>query len=171
MGWAEEILTSLLDKPTYQERRKTNAQLDAAMCLAEELRDSGTHSRNGRNNPANKYHAQKTVMDGILFDSKAEAERYNDLRLLERSGEIQSLKRQQRFQFQNGVTWRIDFVYTEAGHTVYEDVKGYKTQEYLIKRQCLVYEIESGLREGVYREVIKQGGKFKICEYGKAVLK
>ena len=32
----------------------------------------------------NKYHAKKTTVDGIEFDSKLEANRYCELKLLER---------------------------------------------------------------------------------------
>lgn len=37
----------------------------------------------------NKYKAVKTTVDGIKFDSKAEARRYTQLKLLERAGQIQ----------------------------------------------------------------------------------
>ena len=35
-----------------------------------------------------KYHNTKTVADGIKFDSKLEAERYAQLKILERAGVI-----------------------------------------------------------------------------------
>lgn len=41
-----------------------------------------------------KYSARKTEVDGITFDSQAEARRYRDLRLLEAAGRISNLRRQ-----------------------------------------------------------------------------
>jgi len=34
-----------------------------------------------------KYHSRKTEIDGIVFDSKKEANRYCELKLMERAGE------------------------------------------------------------------------------------
>lgn len=45
-----------------------------------------------------KYGARKTVVDGITFDSKREAERYSELKLLERAGKIEGLRRQVSFE-------------------------------------------------------------------------
>ena len=42
-----------------------------------------------------KYHSVKTVVNGIVFDSKKEAKRYYELLLLEKAGEIHDLKRLQ----------------------------------------------------------------------------
>ncbi len=39
----------------------------------------------------NKYHARKVALDGYIFDSQAEARRYQELRLLEQAGEIEGL--------------------------------------------------------------------------------
>jgi len=39
----------------------------------------------------NKYNAKQTVVDGITFDSKKEAKRYGELKLLEKAGEISQL--------------------------------------------------------------------------------
>ena len=41
-----------------------------------------------------KYHAKKTRLDGLTFDSQKEAQRYAELKLLERAGQIHSLRRQ-----------------------------------------------------------------------------
>lgn len=45
----------------------------------------------------NKYNAIKTEADGIVFDSKFEAEKWNELKMLERIGIIKDLQRQVRF--------------------------------------------------------------------------
>jgi hypothetical protein len=96
-----------------------------------------------------KYHAKKTELDGITFDSKKEANRYAELKLLERSGAIHNLQRQVRYELipaqkKNGKTverachYIADFVYEENGKTVVEDVKGYRTKEYVLKRKLML---------------------------------
>ena len=83
-----------------------------------------------------KYHNTKTVADGIKFDSKLEAERYVQLKILERVGVIRGLELQPSFELlpsfkKNGKTWRktvykADFRYIlcENDITIIEDVKG-----------------------------------------------
>ena len=112
-----------------------------------------------------KYNAHKTEIDGIEFPSKHEANRYCELKLLERAGEISDLRLQVDFELipnqyatekrygKNGrelkdkevllerkVVYRADFVYTDKdGNQVVEDTKGFKTKEYLIKRKLMRY--------------------------------
>lgn len=158
MGWGDDILRGLAGKPFYERERRRNPQLDAAIRAAgEETPEAG----------GNKYHARQTYVDGIRFDSKAEAERWQYLRLNERAGLISDLKRQVKIVFQTGVTWRIDFVYAESGRTVYEDVKGKITADYRIKRETIEWEIGTGARSGIYREVRKHGRGWDVTEYGK----
>lgn len=45
----------------------------------------------------NKYRAKKTVIDGITFDSKKEAKRYEELRALEYDGKIRELQLQVKY--------------------------------------------------------------------------
>ena len=83
-----------------------------------------------------KYHNKKTVADGIKFDSKLEAERYAQLKILERAGVIRDLELQPEYELipsfmKNGKTWRrtvykADFRYILAEDDSYiiEDVKG-----------------------------------------------
>lgn len=83
-----------------------------------------------------KYHNTKTVADGIKFDSKLEAERYGQLKILERAGVIRALELQPSFDLlpsfrKNGKTWRktvyrADFRYILAkdDRIIIEDVKG-----------------------------------------------
>ena len=82
----------------------------------------------------NKYHAKPVEIDGIKFDSKTEARRFQDLQLLERSGEIRQLRCHPRFALIPGFTYRgqrirpsyyeADFAYHEGAEFVVEDVKG-----------------------------------------------
>ena len=83
-----------------------------------------------------KYRNTKTVIDGIKFDSKLEAERYAQLKILERAGVIRNLELQPEYELipsfrKNGKTWRkttykADFRYilVEDDITIIEDVKG-----------------------------------------------
>jgi hypothetical protein len=95
-----------------------------------------------------KYGAVKTVVDGITFASKREAARFVELKLLERSGEIRDLRLQPSFEIipaieldgkkQRPVRYLADFCYmNEDGRTVYEDVKGFRTEVYRIKRRLV----------------------------------
>ncbi len=88
----------------------------------------------------NKYGAKRTVLDGITFDSKAEAARYASLKQMERCGAIYNLQRQiwHDLKAANGAVacrYRADFDYfdTSTGEPVTEDVKGVLTRDFKIK--------------------------------------
>ena len=86
-----------------------------------------------------KYGNEKKIIDDIEFDSKREANRYQELRLLLRAGLIANLRRQVSYPLAvNGAVicrYRADFVYVdlETGREVVEDSKGYRTKEYRLK--------------------------------------
>lgn len=88
-----------------------------------------------------KYGNHKTEIDGITFDSKREADRYQDLRLMEKAGEITELDRQVRFELKvKGYiicSYIADFTYRKGGPLVVEDSKGVKTREYIIKKKLM----------------------------------
>ena len=97
-----------------------------------------------------KYNAQPTEFDGIRFDSKREAERYQELQMLAAAGEIHSLQLQPRFELQpsfkrNGKTVRAihyvaDFQYvTQNGRHVVEDTKGMATAVFKLKKKLFLY--------------------------------
>lgn len=91
----------------------------------------------------NKYGAIKTVVDGITFHSKKEAERYQQLALLESTGKIDNLRLQPRIPLMaNGVKighYVGDFLYSHNGKEVLEDVKSIATRTpvYKIKKKIL----------------------------------
>ena len=108
-----------------------------------------------------KYHATKTMVDGIVFDSKKEAKRYEALKMMERSGLIADLQRQVKFVLipaqrepstygkrggeikgkviEKECAYIADFVYLDVyGHLVVEDVKGIRTDAYKIKRKLML---------------------------------
>ena len=84
-----------------------------------------------------KYKSKPSVVDGILFPSRAEGKRYSELRVLAGAGAISELRRQPRYPlYVNGIllrTYVADFEYKEGSSRVVEDVKGYPTPESLIK--------------------------------------
>lgn len=110
-----------------------------------------------------KYKSHKTEVDGIVFDSRKEARRWKELRLLEDEGHISDLQRQVRFELipaqkepdtrgpkggvikgktiERKVEYVADFVYTDAetGEMVVEDTKGMKTKDFIIKRKLMLY--------------------------------
>ena len=92
---------------------------------------------------ARKYRNTPVVVDGIRFDSKGEAKRWQELKLLQRAGEIADLERQVRFPLRgaSGTTvchYTADFRYVEmdngyAKRAVVEDFKGMKTPLFKLK--------------------------------------
>lgn len=92
-----------------------------------------------------KYRAKPTVIDGIRFASRKEAQRYTELKLLERAGAISELRLQVPYELipkhgrERAIKYIADFVYNEDGQTIVEDVKGYRTDVYKLKRR-LMYE-------------------------------
>lgn len=104
-----------------------------------------------------KYHAVKTCVDGITFDSKREADRYLVLKGMEEEGAIEDLRRQVRYELvpafdvddkhYRPVYYVADFVYNENGHEVIEDVKGMKTDVYRLKAKLVAYRYGMNIRE------------------------
>ena len=108
-----------------------------------------------------KYNAKKTNVDGIKFDSIREAERYCELKLLEKAKEIRDLELQPRFLLQDkfkdksGTTHRkieyvADFMYIDkCGKTIVEDVKGVLTDVYKLKKKMFLkkYDNQYDFRE------------------------
>lgn len=114
-----------------------------------------------------KYGNKKCQYNGIVFDSKHEMERYRDLYLLQKAGEIRNLRTQVAFMLipeqretshelykagphkgekkpgkllERKCEYIADFVYIDkAGNYVVEDAKGMHTKEYLIKRKLMLY--------------------------------
>lgn len=95
-----------------------------------------------------KYSAKKVQIDGITFDSQAEASRYVELRNMERAELISDLKVHETFRLVvNGIlvcSYECDFRYLQDGRRITEDVKGVKTRDYQIKRKLMkaVHNIE-----------------------------
>lgn len=110
-----------------------------------------------------KYHSRKVTVDGITFDSVKEANRYKELKLLERAGQVHDLRLQVKFKLiptqrelnlettatgkpkkgrllEHEVSYVADFVYKNRfGIQVVEDTKGVKTKDYIIKRKLMLW--------------------------------
>jgi len=105
----------------------------------------------GKKKPVkNKYNNRKTIVDGITFDSKKEADFYCQLKLLKQAGEIKDFGLQEKFELvptfrKNGTTYRAityiaDFVIENNDGTMeVVDVKGVETQVFKIKKKLFEY--------------------------------
>lgn len=100
----------------------------------------------------NKYFNKKVLVDGIKFDSKKEAKRYNELKLLKRAGVIKELELQKIFELQpkyinnkgehiRSITYKADFFYYDKQKEQYivEDTKGFRTDIYKLKKKLFEY--------------------------------
>ena len=81
-----------------------------------------------------KFRNVKVVYNGMKFDSKGELNRWCELVLLEKAGQINTLARQVRFCVQEkqgktrGIYWVPDFCYFQSdGQAVIEDFKSPET--------------------------------------------
>lgn len=99
-----------------------------------------------------KYQNKKVTHDGIKFDSIKEKNRYIQLKLLEKVGEIKDLELQKTFTLQpsfkknsttyRAITYKADFVYLDlrTNKIVVEDTKGFITEVYKIKKKLFEYQ-------------------------------
>lgn len=103
----------------------------------------------------NKFNNIKTVVDGIKFDSKAEAARWVELKLLEKAGAIKDLERQVECPLEvNGelvCNYLADFEYYEKTpigkwKLVVEDLKGYQTDVFKLKAKLFRAVYGFGIR-------------------------
>ncbi len=118
-----------------------------------------------------KYGNRKTTIGGKEFDSKKESCRFQELQLLQWSGQIQNLQTQVKYVLiptqreasfevyksgpnkgrrkpgkvvEHECSYVADFVYTQDGETVVEDVKGYRDPssaayaKFVIKRKLML---------------------------------
>lgn len=90
-----------------------------------------------------KYHAKKVVLDGISFDSKKEAKRYNELKILEKLKVISNLRLQvpyilvEKSMYGRTIKYLADFVYLKDDKIVVEDCKGVRTPVYRLKKRLM----------------------------------
>ena len=120
----------------------------------------------------NKYGSRKVEVNGIMFDSKREAARYQELLLLEKAGDIKDIRRQVKYvlipaQYEHPESttkkgrgrcverecaYIADFVYNTIlpdgdTITIVEDTKGFRTKDYIIKRKLMLSTYGIQIRE------------------------
>lgn len=105
---------------------------------------------------AGKYRNKKINIDGIIFDSKKESQRYLHLKELEKQGKISDLRTQVAFELAKGVKiagegkkrpcvrYIADFVYIKDGQQIVEDVKS------AITKKQAVYRLKKHLMKSVH---------------------
>lgn len=120
-----------------------------------------------------KYGAKKIEIDGEIFDSKREAKRWKELKLMEDVGLIEDLRRQVKYVLipaqrepdrmdfsksargkvikgkviEREVAYYADFVYLRDGKTVVEDAKGMRTEVYKLKRKLMLWVHDIQIKE------------------------
>ena len=104
-----------------------------------------------------KYGNKKIDVDGIQFDSKKEARRYCELKMMQHAGQIEGLELQKEFELiptqridgkvvERACKYKADFTYTQDGQQVVEDVKGYRDPKsagyakFVIKRKLMLHK-------------------------------
>lgn len=91
-----------------------------------------------------KYNAKPTMLDGRRYDSKREAERAAQLKVLWQAHEIVGFAEQVEFLLPGGIRYRADFVILNRDGTfTIEDAKGVQTKEYRMKKKLMA---EMGLQ-------------------------
>ena len=99
-----------------------------------------------------KYRSIKTTVDDITFDSKKEAKRYQELKLLQCANKIEGLRLQFPYvlidnsRYGRQIKYVADFVYydKELKQEIVEDTKGFRTDVYRLKKRLMAetYGIE-----------------------------
>ena len=98
------------------------------------------------------------LMDGtqVMFDSQRERDRYGELALMAKAGQISDLRYQVKYELippqvrddgtkERGISYTADFVYEQDGKTVVEDSKGYRNPasatyaKFVMKRKLMLY--------------------------------
>ena len=129
--------------------------------MAPLCKGSSTKGGEGLATRKNKYNAVKTEAHGKIFDSAHEAERYGELLILARAGEISDLKTQVKYVLvpakrepdktgprggikkgkviEREIAYFADFVYkTKDGTEIVEDAKGCREKSYKLKRKLML---------------------------------
>ena len=108
----------------------------------------------------NKYKNKKVKANGVKYDSKKEAKRGLELKLMEKAKLISNLELQKRYELQPSYTnnngkhiraiyYIADFVYYDNKQKKYiiEDVKGYRNEVYKLKKKLFEYKYNLVIKE------------------------
>ena len=93
-----------------------------------------------------KHRNIPVIIDGVRFDSKGEAARFQQLKLIELSGQISRLELKPKYEFmhngQKFQTYTPDFQYFDetTKKTIVEDYKGHmKSEDRRIKKMMKIF--------------------------------
>ena len=88
---------------------------------------------------ANKYHVSRIAIDGVVYDSNAEALQHQTLKLLEKAGQIEALH-YHGIRFSLGksdkgklISYTPDFTYIKDGRLVAHEVKGVRVRDWPVR--------------------------------------
>lgn len=109
-----------------------------------------------------KYNNKKIIFNDLKFDSKKEANRYYELKLLEKNNIIKDLELQKKFVIQEKIktnqgilreiNYVADFYYFDIDLNKYviEDVKGIETKDFKIKMKLIINKYDCIFRLNSY---------------------
>lgn len=84
----------------------------------------------------NKYRAKPVSIDGYRFDSKREADRYCELLILQKHGDVKYFLVHPVLRLPGRTKYECDFqIFWNNGRVSYEDVKGVETQVFRLKKR------------------------------------
>lgn len=124
-----------------KDRMTTAQRIAAADSVVRHVLDN--HGGAAKKREGGKMGAKRTVIDGIPFPSKLEANRYIELKALRAAGKVRVFHRQVTFDLGGTeelgrVTYRVDFlVVWDDGRVTYEDAKGIETENFRNKRKLV----------------------------------
>lgn len=127
-------------------KRKEQIAVLEATLTRDPNNQAAREALNTLKNKKHKYSAVATEVNGHRFDSKREAEHYQELMLRQRAGEIKEIKLQPEYELQpafkkNGkhhraIKYRADFeILHSDGRVEVIDVKGFETKEFKLKKK------------------------------------
>ena len=112
--------------------------------------------------------AKKTTVNGIVFDSKTEADYYSILLSRQESGEISNLSVQPRFELFKpfalrkrkirGMIYTPDFMYECNSESHVVEVKGFARPDYLMRRKLFLFMYGEDYH---FHEIKMKGKEFK----------
>lgn len=93
-----------------------------------------------------KYKNSKLKINGVVYDSKSEVFRHEELLSLEKDGLISNLRFHDKndvyvIQDYPAITYIPDFCYSCDGFEIIEDVKGLQTSDFILKKKIMINKI------------------------------
>ena len=170
MRVSEKELERILARDGYKEVVYTNVQPEVDDDDEQMFDDDDAVEHSFDAPKRHKYGARKTSVDGVVFDSAAEAKRYRELKIFQEAGEISGLQLQPLFVIQEpftyrgkrhrAITYKADFMYRDKdGSVIVEDVKGMKTPVFRLKWKMLLHMAALQRWEHKFKLIQSKGGE------------